>query len=119
MTTYTVGQKLWFVPNDTRRRPPSEVTITRVGRKWIETDSWYRFAIETLVADGKGYASPGRCYLSREEHERVAALARAWYEFRCKVNGQARVPDGVTIERVQQAEQLLFGDGDRQEKERS
>ena len=69
-----VGQKLWWVGNrsagDGRQR---EVTVVSVGRKWATLDckSGYpiRNDIETLWADGKGFWSPGRCYLSKQEYD--------------------------------------------------
>lgn len=61
------GQVLVFDPSD-RRREPREITIGKVGRKWIQiaSDGWAdgRFDKETLVIDGRGYASPGRVWLS-------------------------------------------------------
>lgn len=112
MSNYTVGQKLWFVPSDLRSGKPHEIAITRIGRKWLQTDcEQYRLDIVTLRADGGNYSPPGRAYLSREDYESSLALYHAWVEFHDKVSERRwRTPTGVTIERIREASRILFGE---------
>ncbi|MCQ4311744.1 hypothetical protein NAV33_07520 [Pseudomonas stutzeri] len=77
------GQVLIFDPSDGRREP-REITIGKTGRRWVQIKSagWIdaRFDKETLVIDGRGYASPGRVWLSWDsyhgEKRRLALHAR-------------------------------------------
>lgn len=100
-----VGQKLWYVPNRARECP-LEVTVEAVGRKWATIDRRNRISVETLEADGAGYSSPGRCYLTRreweDEQERLAAI-RA---FRSRV-GEWSWGKGITTDAIRQAAALL------------
>lgn len=54
---YTVGQTLWWEGS----RYAYTLTIERVGRRWLTLDNGYRVDRQTLIADGGGYVSPGRC----------------------------------------------------------
>lgn len=106
-----VGQKLWYVPNGygNRRPDPYEVTITKVGRKWATVgESWRqeRIDLETLQADGKGYSSPGCCYLSRELYEAEVERQALWSILTRKIQ-HTRCPDEIGIEDIKQAMQLL------------
>lgn len=96
-----IGQKLYFVPRQ-RTGNPDWVTITKVGRKWVETD-WrdIRLNKETLAADGRGYTSPGCAYYSKELYEREAKLGAAWSKFRIGVSNMYSMPDGMTLETVE------------------
>lgn len=77
------GQVLVFDPSDGRREP-REITTGKVGRVWVQIASagWSdgRFNKETLIIDGRGYASPGRVWLSwdayRNEKRRLELHAR-------------------------------------------
>jgi hypothetical protein len=77
---YQVGQKLWYVPNR-RYSQPEWVTIEKVGRKWLSVGRRLRLDAETLQADGGGYSSPGRAYLTQEEHSTAVRIAAKWSEF--------------------------------------
>lgn len=77
--TLEIGQELWFVPRERRDGKPHPVTITKIGRKWAEVDrGYYRIDINTLVADGGQYASPGRCWLNQSAWEEEEARQSAW-----------------------------------------
>lgn len=67
--SYTEGQKLWMVPRHRYMGEPREVTITKVGRKWLTLDNRHRAAVDGLTLDGGEYMSPGVCYLTRQEWE--------------------------------------------------
>lgn len=99
-----VGQKLWFVPNE-RHGNPREVTVTKVGRKWFETDGYTpRISVESLKADGGQYLSPGRCYLSKSEHTHAVATTQAWSEFKRQIERMWQSPD---LEQITAAREAL------------
>lgn len=118
-TKLQVGQKLWYVPFGRRYGEDGtgyEVTVEKIGRKWAEVKaeadkpySWSteRIDIETFAADGHGYDSPGTAYLSREHYEATVSLNKAWRSFYIAVDRLYRVPDGVTVEDIQQAMRIL------------
>jgi len=100
-----VGQTLWWVP--TNRGSGTEVTVTAVGRKWARLDNHKRIDVETLEADGAGYAPPGRCHRSRELYEAEALLDSQWGALRKALDARYRVPKGVTLGQIEQARELL------------
>ncbi len=105
MTDLKVGQKLWFVP---RHGTSREITITKLGRKWFETDTKYRFNIKTLSADGGQYMSPGDCHLDRFEYEAKRQLQKAWAAITQKLGRFGNWHHAeVTIEDIQAAAKLL------------
>jgi len=121
MSEFNVGQTLYYV-RDYRpgrlvriEKVGRLVTIEKVGRKWLTIDIGIRVDKETLQVDGKGYASPGQCWLSEEEYTQYNELRNAWQTFRDRIdryryrtpNG---VPDVVTVEKINQASALLFGE---------
>lgn len=72
-----VDQELLYVPNH-GRNAPCMVTVKTVGRKWITLSNRLRIDINTLVADGGGYSSPGKCYLTKEEYEDFRRVSDKW-----------------------------------------
>lgn len=102
-----VGQKLWYV--SIRHGESHEAVVTKVGRKWATIGEGWRAQLIDLVtmqADGKGYSSPGRCYLSREAHEMERARSDTWSRF-VNVVKYKNCPAGVTTDDIKQAMQLL------------
>ena len=107
---YTVGQKLWFAPTQKWLGKPREVTIEKVGRKWLTLSNTYRVSVDDLTIDGGNASSPGRCYLSEEEHHNAIELAEAWRELGHKVFNRYVVPKGVTVETIERVKVMLFGE---------
>lgn len=105
---YHTGQKLYWVYSESRQGAPREVEIVKVGRKWLELSNRYRVDRETLCADGRGYSSPGRCHLSKEEYEQRVSRTRAWESMRRRVMERWQPHEGVDVAAIQQAERLLF-----------
>lgn len=110
--TLTVGQKLWFVREDnwapSRNEPfekARELTVERLGRKWAYCGV-HRVHRQTLIVDGEGYGSPGRCYLSREHYEAEKAADSAWNELHVQTR-RSRPGNGPTAEAIRQAAALL------------
>lgn len=101
------GDKLYFVSSH-RHVPSGDVTVTKVGRKWVYLSNGERINPETLWADGKGYGSPGRCHASKEAHDAAVSLEKAWssllFELRDRYGG---APDGMTVQAIDEARALL------------
>jgi hypothetical protein len=100
----SVGQKLYWVPNRAYHLAEQEVVIEKVGRKWATFDR-YRIDINTLVADGHGYNSPGTCYLNKEIFIEERASGIAWRDLRQSMNYNP--PRGVVLADILQAMKLL------------
>ena len=102
-----VGQKLWVVWSS-KHRSPCSVEVEKVGRKWAEIPNGYRINLETLYIDGRGYTSPGRCYLSKKQYEQEKAVDEAWWDLCRMLRGWwGDAPDGVTVEAIAKARELL------------
>lgn len=99
-----VGQKLWFVPNR-KRSNAREVTIAKIGRKWITTteDDAMRLDVKTLQADGYW---TGCAYLSQQHYEESEAIKKAWSDL-CDKMKWYNQPDGITVEEITEARNLL------------
>lgn len=107
------GQKLIYVPFDTRKGLPLDVTVARVGRKWAYLAERRWRVNDALVVDGGDYSSPGRCYGSWQDYVEITELHTAWDEFRRIVVGTNGPPDGVTFQRIAEARRalnILIGD---------
>lgn len=100
-----VGDKLFFVPSH-RHSQPLEVSVLKVGRKWIELSNFHRVDVETLRADGGKYTSPGRCYLNKEAYETQLSLQSAWRSFQKSIDWTP-IPVGVTADDIAKARQIL------------
>lgn len=102
-----VGQKLWFVPADRRNGDGCEVTVEAVGRTWAKISNQYRIDLQSLIADGGQYVSPGRCYLSVEAYREDVELQRAWCSFQNEVYRATVRPTGLTVAAIDEARRLL------------
>lgn len=105
----SVGQRLWYVPSQHRWQSASYVTVKKGGRKWAELERGFsRIALDSLYADGGQYSSPGRCYLSKEEHDQEVERQTAWSSLKRRLDAQYRCPDGVDSEDIRKVYSLLF-----------
>lgn len=107
MNEFKVGQEVFVVWNNMRHSHQSIETIEKVGRKWISIGGRYRFDPETMNIDGGDYMSPGSVYLSKEEWQREQEISSAWKDFRMKVYDQRSIPADLTVEKINQAIELL------------
>ena len=96
---FYIGQKLWFVPSS-RHRTEYEVTVTKIGRKWI-TIGHDRFDADSMWLDGGRYSSPGRVWLTRTDWEARKARDALWNTFWQMMNRQYRAPDHLTTADIQ------------------
>lgn len=106
------GMVLWFVPTDRRWQKPHEVTVAKVARRWATLEGYQgrrRIDVNTLHEDGAGFASPGRCWLSREAWEESERRAHLLHQLRNALApwGGQPIPDSVTPDDVRQAAALL------------
>jgi len=106
----TVGQKLWFVNTQNRHAKPHEIIVTKVGRKWAETNARYRINIDDLRADAGAYSSPGIAYLSEQHYLDEQALKAAWGEFHTKVHRMYSPPKGMNIAAIEHLTRLIEAD---------
>lgn len=97
---FEVGQKLWFVRSEKRTGPPREVTVEKVGRVWTTLNNHMRCDASGRV-DGGEYASPGRCYASREVYELEQARLEAWWKFKRALE-RKQMPESLTMEALAQ-----------------
>lgn len=91
-----------------RRDIVSDGVIAKIGRRWITLSGAnpYRFDAETMALDGRGYSSPGRVYVSRNEYECSAEAYAAWVDLMQRLSHQP--PKGMSAERIREiAEELL------------
>jgi hypothetical protein len=104
-----VGQKLWFVPNRNGRGYPREVTVSKLGRKWITLAEPYepRINRETLIADGGNYISPGRCYLDKQAYEQDQELQKRWRLIQWRFMHVSSKPDHITDADLADLERIL------------
>ncbi len=102
------GQVLYWVKTLRHAPETGPVTILAVGTKYIALEQFRcRIRKDNLEADGGGFLSPGRCYLSPEDYEATEGLRRNWNEFSQRVSATNRAPEGVTQETIDQAYPLL------------
>lgn len=101
-----VGQKLYFVPNN-RYGARRDVVVTKVGRRWAAIGPRMRVDVNTLRVDGRGYMSPGQCWLSEAAYREELALQAEWDSLNGYVSRRHRVPEGITIEAIRQVKELL------------
>jgi len=112
-----VGQKLWFVSSNRtwnplhQIKPGQEVEITKIGNKWVTISSArdHRFdkADPSMTIDGKGFSSPGRCFLTQEEFETKRKTQIVWDELRKLISNHYSYPIGTTIDDILKATEIL------------
>lgn len=103
VSDFKVGQKLCYVQFGHRRNEKPQVlehVVIKVGRQWVtacepcmEGKPWMaeRFKPETMTADGNGYASPGKYYLTEEQYRSEIESNKAWRELQEFVQCGSRV----------------------------
>ena len=109
MKELAAGQCLWFVPNG-RHSSPAYVTVEKIGRKWAQISNGYRIGVETWMADGGQYMSPGSCWESEEAWKSEAERRNAWAQFRDVVDRSYSAPDSLTRQQIEELTRLLTAD---------
>lgn len=106
MNELQAGQKLWFVPSQRYLGASREVEVTKVGRIWAQLSNGHRIDKTSLVADGGGYMSPGKCYPSETEYNKKVELTAAWNALAATMR-HAAIPEGVSLDDIKSAQALL------------
>lgn len=107
---YAAGQKLWYVPHGRRSVNEAdgyEITIAKVGRKWLSIEESHhsnlRLAVDSLLADGRGYSSPGKAYVTQQAYLDEKSRSTAWDDLRALTDRQYRVPDHLSTDDIRSA----------------
>ena len=114
MKELVVGQKLYYVPFHSRS-DQEEVLVTKIGRKWATIgEGWssLKISLDTWIADGGRYSSPGRCYLSKKVYEEEQLRCQVWRDFIEWVQRRClRIEDmpGLSADRIKAIRQELEG----------
>lgn len=99
------GMEVFVKP--TNRRSSFTSTITKVGRLYATlSGDRYRMRLSDWRIDGEGRSSPGTCYPSEAYYNEKIALITAWNKFSRTIM-YTTVPDGATVETIEQAAKLL------------
>lgn len=110
--SFAIGQKLWFVPSDSRYHHQSrEMEIVKIGRKWVHVgDGPYPHRFERddpdMIVDGGDYASPGHFYLSEAAWATEKERQKVWNIFRNAVYSAGTTP-AVDVATIEEAAALL------------
>jgi hypothetical protein len=105
MSGLVVGQELFWAGAGNYRGRNYSVTVTKVGRKWAELSNRHRIDLETMIADGKEYTSPGRCWVTETHYAATVLTGNAFTNLKNKM--AFRPADGVTIQDIYEAAKLL------------
>jgi len=90
---FEIGTKVYVVWNQCFS--PAEVTITKIGRKYAETDSKrVKINIEFLSV-GEG-STIGKVYLSKEEYQQQQELSKMWEDIRKKISNSYKKPESIS-----------------------
>jgi hypothetical protein len=114
--TIVPGQELWFVASDRRSCARNGyVKVNAVGRKWITLgkQGQMRAHKDTLIVDGRGFSSPGRCYLTREEYETERANDAAWDSLRDFINTKWSRPEHLGADEIRKMLAVLAPEAPR------
>ena len=105
---YKKDQVLWYQPSSSHRHNFSghTVTVTTVGRKWVQLSDGHRVEMGQVSVDGGQYSSPGRLWPSKEACEAYRELCISWEDFSSRVSRGAP-PEGLTLDQLKQARALL------------
>lgn len=100
MNKYKAGDKLYFRANQRHCRS-EEVTINKVGRKWLELSNRTRVDIKTLKADGGVFLSPGRCYPSEADYLAHLERTQEWNRLKFQIRDVSEPPAHLTTTDIQ------------------
>lgn len=99
---YKVGDKYFYAPNQNTTCTARYVTVTKVGRKWVELaggHGWMlRVKADNVDVDGGGYSSPGRLYRNEEEYNQAVKRDRLWRTFKLGIERVWNAPNHLSTE---------------------
>jgi len=102
---YTVGQKVWF-ESTARYINSREMSVTRVGRKWVEigVHKIEKGSNRLIGFDGN---TIGTLHVSKEEAEAAKKLESEFSRLKGEVSTLWSTPNGVTLEKIAQVREIL------------
>ncbi|QXV72211.1 hypothetical protein Acf1_00014 [Acidovorax phage ACF1] len=101
---YKVGDTLFWVSGLVGLN--KEVTIDRVGRKWLYSGR-YRIDAETLVASTEGYGTVARCYPDKTTYEAIVAQQVEWVKLKRATHDRYSPPAHLTTEQITSMLQMI------------
>ncbi len=102
---YKVGDTLYRVG---RHRPPIEITIDRIGRKWIYAGR-EKIDPETLYVEIEGYGTVAKCYQDQATYEAIKTRQVEWEKLQKATRDRYAPPTHLTTEQVTSLRQLIEG----------
>jgi hypothetical protein len=104
MIPLTTGQQLYRVGR-WRNSESFAVSVMKIGRKWatISTDE----KIDKITLSLQEGA--GSVWLSKDHYELSLIREKAWQAFRKLMDHQYRIPDGVSVNQIENAARALLG----------
>lgn len=103
----TIGQTLWWVGMQNYCKGECEVTVAKVGRKWITLSNSYRVDRETMWADGGKYVAPGRCFENEAAWRSEQECRDVWRRFAESIRNRWDAPAGIDVDRIRRAAMAL------------
>lgn len=100
------GEKFWWVPLYNPESESCEVTVVKVGYKYMHLSNDVKIERVTGLAISNRHGYQGQCYVSKEEYETGQATTKAWEDLDRKIH-HSNPPRGVTEDDIKQARALL------------
>jgi len=118
---FTVGQRLWYVPDASYGNPHAEVVV-QIGRKWVTTvregeeTRWHgnkhasrRFDPATMREDCGRFSSHSIYYLGEDDYYLRRELNRAWSDLRYVVDKTWSCPSHLTASDIAELTSRIKG----------
>lgn len=103
---FRVGQGLLYAP--ATGRTPYMIEVEKVGKRWLYCAGGLQIDRKTMDAKAnRGFAAPGRAWLTKDCYDRAQRKHSAWRHFRRQVQDKWTAPETVTLEQIQAACDLL------------
>lgn len=94
-----------YVVLDENSRTKGLSGVVRVGRKWIYLSIGLRMEKSTMLLDGGGCSTPGRCYMTEQDYLDEVSRHSLWSKLRSGLTRTA--PSSVSNDDIKAAMKLL------------
>ena len=91
---FTVGQRLWYVPSHSGAMLGREVSVLKIGTKWVQLSGGEQ-------CEKNGRMKGGCIYLSKAHSDLMRARLAAWVELKRELRCQM-MPDDLTLDELVQ-----------------